>query len=118
MVSAQNPGRCFARIFVCGRFAAILSTDLSEALCVVTFIAELLKILRCPYCVNLGEHPPGSDPGHLKLVQSDTWLVCLQPGCGRKYPIREGVPVMLIDEGTKWIDTPEEALPQPGKLVN
>ena len=27
----------------------------------------------------------------------ETWLVCHD--CGRKYPIRDDIPVMLIDEG-------------------
>ena len=25
--------------------------------------------------------------------------------CGRKYPIVDDIPVMLIDEGDKWMDT-------------
>ena len=32
---------------------------------------------------------------------------------GYKYPIREGIPVMLVDEGEKWKDTAEEDLPVP-----
>jgi uncharacterized protein YbaR (Trm112 family) len=64
---------------------------------------ELLDILRCPACVQEKE-------GLLDLVK-DTWLVCRD--CGRKYPIREDIPVMLIDEGDKWKDTPVEDLPVP-----
>jgi uncharacterized protein YbaR (Trm112 family) len=68
---------------------------------------ELLEILRCPYCVQDRE-------GMLKLVK-ETWLVCQEPQdyCGRKYPILDDIPVMLIDEGDKWIDTAEEDLPVP-----
>ena len=29
------------------------------------------------------------------------------------YPIRDGIPVMLVDEGEKWKDTPDEDLPVP-----
>jgi uncharacterized protein YbaR (Trm112 family) len=46
----------------------------------------------------------------LQLVKN-AWLVCQD--CGRKYPISDGIPVMLIDEGDKWIDTAEEDLPIP-----
>ncbi len=44
---------------------------------------ELLKILACPACkagVELRENK----------------LICTK--CGRKYPIREGIPIMLIEE--------------------
>ncbi len=37
--------------------------------------------------------------------------------CGRKYPIRDDIPVMLIEEGDKWIGTPVEELPEPEPLV-
>jgi len=66
---------------------------------------DLLEILRCPACVQEKE-------GNLKLVQ-DTWLVCLEPGCGRKYPIKDDIPVMLIEEGDKWVSVKEEDLPIP-----
>lgn len=78
---------------------------------------DLLEILRCPYCVSGETRKPGNDPGRLELVQNGTWLVCLEADCGRKYPIKEDIPVMLIDEGDKWVTTPVEKLPQPGKLV-
>jgi uncharacterized protein len=65
--------------------------------------SELLEILRCPVCVHEKDAP-------LKLVK-DTWLVC--PLCGRKYPIQDDIPVMLIDEGDKWIQFAEKDLPVP-----
>lgn len=77
---------------------------------------DLLEILRCPYCVSGPTRKPGNDPGRLELVR-DGWLVCQEPDCGRKYPIKEDIPVMLIEEGDKWINTPVEELPEPGKLV-
>jgi uncharacterized protein YbaR (Trm112 family) len=64
---------------------------------------DLLEILRCPYCVRDRE-------GLLDYVK-EAWLVCRD--CGRKYPIREDIPVMLIDEGSKWIETPVADLPVP-----
>ena len=64
---------------------------------------ELLEILRCPACVR-------EKDGLLTLTR-DTWLVCQD--CGRKYPIVDDIPVMLIDEGDKWVKTAVESLPVP-----
>lgn len=69
---------------------------------------ELMKILRCPVAVHYQDK--GDDPGRLRLVK-DSWLVC--DDSGYKYPIRDGIPVMLVDEGEKWKDTPEAELPLP-----
>jgi uncharacterized protein len=69
---------------------------------------ELLEILRCPQAVQSKEY--GDDPGRLRLVHN-TWLVC--DDSGLKYPIRDGIPVMLIEEGQKWKETPEAELPVP-----
>lgn len=44
---------------------------------------DLLEILACPACKT---------PVHLEGDR----IVC--DTCGRRYPIREGIPVMLIDE--------------------
>jgi uncharacterized protein YbaR (Trm112 family) len=63
----------------------------------------LLEILRCPNCVREKE-------GLLEYYQ-ESWLICQD--CGRKYPIREDIPVMLIDEGDKWVDVEREDLPVP-----
>jgi uncharacterized protein YbaR (Trm112 family) len=78
---------------------------------------ELLEILRCPYCVSGETRKPGPDPGRLELVRNGEWLVCTEPDCQRKYPIREDIPVMLIEEGDKWRQTPIEQLPDPGPLI-
>ena len=78
---------------------------------------DLLEILRCPYCVSGDTRKPGDDPGRLELVRDGTWLVCQEADCDRKYPIKEDIPVMLIDEGDKWANTTVEDLPEPGKLV-
>lgn len=71
--------------------------------------ADLLEILRCPQAVQEKEKF-GDDPGRLRLVKN-SWLVC--DDSGLKYPIRDGIPVMLIDEGQKWQNTPEAELPVP-----
>ena len=47
---------------------------------------ELLEILACPACKS-----------DIKL--QDEKIVCTQ--CGLKYPIKDGIPVMLVDEAEK-----------------
>ena len=64
---------------------------------------ELLEILRCPNCAH-------EEKGLLDYYK-ESWLICRD--CGRKYPIRDDIPVMLIDEGDKWVNTPVESLPIP-----
>ena len=64
---------------------------------------ELLDILRCPNCVRETE-------GLLEYYK-ESWLI--RQDCGRKYPIRDDIPVMLIDEGDKWRQTQKGDLPIP-----
>ena len=47
----------------------------------------LLDILRCPHCRGSFLTPDVPEP---------TELVCA--ACGRAYPVRGGVPVLLVDE--------------------
>ena len=44
---------------------------------------ELLAILACPAC-----------QGDVELKEEK--IVCVK--CGRKYPVKDGIPVMLVDE--------------------
>ncbi len=46
---------------------------------------ELLEVLECPACRE-----------RIELIKNDTALKCV--GCKRVYPIRDDIPVMLIDE--------------------
>ncbi len=69
---------------------------------------ELIAILRCPVAVH--DKSKGDDPGKLELVR-EYWLVSADSGY--KYPIRDGIPVMLVDEGARWQDTPVDDLPVP-----
>jgi len=51
---------------------------------------ELLDILACPACKGDVE---------LKAIDGKEKIVCKV--CGLKYPIKDGIPVMLIDEAEK-----------------
>ena len=51
-----------------------------------------------------------SDPGQLDFIR-EKWLVCRD--CGRKYPVRNDIPVMLIEEGDKNRATDVEKLGEP-----
>jgi uncharacterized protein len=66
---------------------------------------ELLEILRCPACVR-----NGPNAGLLDFVK-ETWLVCRD--CSRKYPVKNEIPIMLIEEGDKHTNTPVEQLGVP-----
>jgi len=46
---------------------------------------ELLEILACPQC-----------KGDLTLTPEEDGLVC--EACKLKYPVRDGIPVMLVEE--------------------
>ncbi len=72
------------------------------------FDSSMLDILRCPVAVHYTDR--GADPGKLELVR-DSWLVSADSGY--KYPIRHGIPILLVEEGAKWKDTPVDALPVP-----
>ena len=67
---------------------------------------ELLEILRCPACAK-------ENNGELTYYK-ESWLICND--CGRKYPVVDDIPVMLIDEGSKWIETEAEQLQIPPVL--
>ena len=64
---------------------------------------ELLEILRCPNCVRDG-------PEAGLLDHTGNWLICND--CDRKYPIRDDIPVMLIEEGDRFRGVPREELPE------
>lgn len=69
--------------------------------------ADLLEILRCPNCVR-----NGPTAGMLDMVRADSavpFLVCRD--CARKYPIKNDIPIMLIEEGDKYQKLATDQLP-------
>ncbi len=50
---------------------------------------ELLEILRCPKCKS-----------KVEINDEQTRLKCVNAECSLVYPIRDEIPVMLIDEAT------------------
>jgi uncharacterized protein YbaR (Trm112 family) len=69
--------------------------------------SDLLEILRCPADVR-----NGPDAGMLDMVRADStvpFLVCRD--CGRKYPIKNDIPIMLIEEGDKFQKLAIDELP-------
>jgi uncharacterized protein len=55
----------------------------------MTIDERLLEILACPNCRGEIEHLAG-----------ESVLVC-RGECGYRYPIRDGIPVLLVDEAEK-----------------
>ena len=47
---------------------------------------EILQVLACPSCKGA-------------LSEAEDYLVC--PSCSLKFPVREGIPVLLLDEAEK-----------------
>lgn len=54
----------------------------------MTLDPRLLELLVCP-----------ADRGELRLDEAAQELLCTT--CGLAYPIRDGIPVMLVDEARK-----------------
>ncbi|HSD49352.1 MAG TPA: Trm112 family protein [Actinomycetota bacterium] len=54
----------------------------------MTLDPELLEILVCP-----------NDRGEVEYIEAEQVIVCAT--CGYRYPVRDGIPVMLIDEAEK-----------------
>ena len=49
---------------------------------------ELLELIRCPVCKGVLEH-------------NDAKQTLRCAACPRTYPIRDGIPVLLVDQSTK-----------------
>lgn len=51
---------------------------------------ELLELLACPACTTT-----------LSVDDAAGELVCASSTCGLAYPVRDGIPVLLVDEARK-----------------
>ena len=66
----------------------------------VDLAPELLEILACPNC-----------HAALAVDHERDELVCLAAECGLAYPVRQQIPVLLIDEARR----PDSSLDRPGR---
>ena len=57
----------------------------------VTFSKELLDILACPAC-----------KGEVRLREDRQGVMC--PTCRLVYPVRDGIPVMLVEEAERVVE--------------
>lgn len=49
---------------------------------------ELVKLLVCPDC-----------KGAIEYKDRRNLIICTE--CGLRYPVRDGIPIMLVDEATR-----------------
>ena len=52
--------------------------------------ADLLAILACPACRS-----------PLRVEEAAAELVCTNPACALAYPVREDIPVLLVEEARR-----------------
>ena len=54
---------------------------------------ELLAIIVCPKCHAALQVEPDAGP-----VEA---LICTPENCGLRYPVRDGIPILLVDEAER-----------------
>lgn len=54
---------------------------------------DLLEILACPKC---------KQPVEERTRDGQEFLVCTAADCRLAYPVRDGIPVMLVAEASRW----------------
>jgi uncharacterized protein YbaR (Trm112 family) len=55
----------------------------------MTLRPELMEILACPKCKQA-----------VRLAEDQLWIVCA--ACRLRYPVRDDIPVMLLDEAESF----------------
>ena len=58
----------------------------------MTLDEELMEIVRCPACLGTFAEAGGGETEPAELTCT---------GCGNVYPVRNGVPVLLVDEARR-----------------
>ncbi len=56
----------------------------------LNFSPEFMSVVACPACRN-----------SLAIDYDASELVCVGPECGLAYPVRDGIPVLLIDQARR-----------------
>ena len=75
-------------MFLRGGLGRTAAQDASESVA-MSLDERLLEILACPNC-----------RGEIEHLENESVLVC-RGECGYRYPIRDGIPVLLVDEAEK-----------------
>ncbi len=50
---------------------------------------KLMEILVCPVCKS-----------KLSYKEEESVMICQNTDCGRKYPVENDIPILLVDEAT------------------
>ncbi len=61
---------------------------------------ELIRLLCCPKCRQ-------------PVAPEGAFLCCINAACGLRYPVRDGIPVMLMEEAESPARQPPKAAPAP-----
>lgn len=59
---------------------------------------ELLEVLACPACL-----------GKISFTEGENKLIC--KNCSRVYPIKDDIPIMLVEEATTHQETSSNQIP-------
>ncbi len=76
-----------------------IASSMARRRCDELISKELLAILACPLCKE-------------EVTLEEDRIVCSK--CGRRYPIRDGIPIMLVDEAEVPEGAETEEAPVPG----
>jgi len=68
----------------------------------VPFDPTILEILACPQCHS-----------NVSIDYETSEVVCIGLTCGLAYPIRDGIPVMLVEEARATRGEARQAAPRP-----
>jgi uncharacterized protein YbaR (Trm112 family) len=64
-----------------------LKTDAFRRLYMTGLSKELLDVLTCPLCRSA-----------FSYREKESKVVCRNNGCGKEFPVEDGIPLMLVEE--------------------